>query len=75
MKGIWKALELGGKQMGLVDSSKQVDRQRAKVASCDATLLLDNIDKLHSTEGGILRVRNNLNLGNIDIVKWCQEKV
>ena len=61
--------------MYLVDDSKQVGKEKTKVVSCNTTLLLDHIDKLHSTEGGILRVRKNLNLGNIDIVKWCQKKV
>ena len=58
-----------------INDEQGTQREKSKVASCDATLLLDNIDKLHSTEGGILRVRNNLKLGDIDIVKWCQEKV
>lgn len=61
--------------MQRVDHSKQEERKKTSIVSDDATLLRAHIDKLHSTEGGILRVRKNLNLGNIDIVKWCQEKV
>lgn len=37
--------------------------------------LLDNIDKLHTTELGILRVQKNLNLDTTDVVEWCKQKI
>ena len=38
-------------------------------------ILLDNIDKLHTTPMGIDRIRRNLNLGEIDVVEWCKKKI
>ncbi len=37
--------------------------------------LLENLDKLHTTELGIERIRRNLSLDVEDVVKWCQEQV
>ncbi len=38
-------------------------------------ILLDNIDKLHTTPMGIDRIRRNLSLGGIDVVEWCKKKI
>ena len=38
-------------------------------------VLLSNIDKVHTTELGIGRIKKNLNLDNIDIVEYCKNKV
>ena len=37
--------------------------------------LLDNIEKLHTTELGILRIKKNLLVDVDDIVKWCKDKI
>ena len=37
--------------------------------------LLNNIEKIHTTELGELRIRKNLKLETRDIVNWCKNKV
>ena len=37
--------------------------------------LLNNIDKIHTTELGIMRIRRNLELETKDIVNWCKQKI
>ena len=37
--------------------------------------LLSNLDKIHTTESGIGRIRRNLCLDIDDVVGWCKEKV
>ena len=37
--------------------------------------LLDNIEKLHTTELGKQRIKKNLGLNKDDIVAWCKEKI
>ena len=34
-----------------------------------------NINKLHSTELGIQRIKKNLSLNTEDVVGWCKEKI
>ena len=36
--------------------------------------LLTNINKIHTTELGIMRIKKNLELKTNDIVNWCKEK-
>lgn len=38
-------------------------------------ILLSNIDKVHTTEMGIDRIKKNLKLGTEDVVEWCKKKV
>ena len=38
-------------------------------------LLVENIDKVHTTDMGVDRIRRNLGLGEIDVVAWCKEKI
>ena len=38
-------------------------------------VLLDNIDKIHTTEMGIIRIKKNLKLDINDVVKYCKDKV
>lgn len=40
-----------------------------------AKILLDNIDKIHTTEMGVERIKKNLNLGECDVVEYCKNKV
>ena len=37
--------------------------------------LLDNLDKLHTTELGVTRIKRNLSLETEDVVAWCREKI
>lgn len=37
--------------------------------------LLLNLDKLHTTDLGIERIKRNLSLDVEDIVKWCKEEI
>ena len=41
----------------------------------DKTVLLANIDKLHTTELGVTRIKNNLKLSNDDVVDFCKDKI
>ena len=36
--------------------------------------LLANIDKIHTTELGIIRIKKNLELKTDDVVNWCKRK-
>lgn len=37
--------------------------------------LLSNLDKIHTTEMGIDRIKKNLSLDTGDVVEWCKKKV
>lgn len=37
--------------------------------------LLQNLDKLHTTELGIIRIKRNLSLATEDVVSFCREKI
>lgn len=39
--------------------------------------LLKNMDKLHTTELGVLRIKRNLSLdiSSVDVVDWCKTKI
>lgn len=37
--------------------------------------LIKNINKLHTTPLGIVRIRENLNLKCDNVTKWCQDKL
>jgi len=37
--------------------------------------LLKNICKVHTTEMGVVRIHKNLKLGDVDVEKWCREKI
>lgn len=37
--------------------------------------LLNHLDKLHTTELGIVRIKRNLSLDTDDIVEWCKDKI
>ena len=40
-----------------------------------ANELLANINKIHTTELGIMRIKNNLELKTSDVVYWCKNKI
>ena len=37
--------------------------------------LLNNLDKLHTTELGVMRIKRNLSLDTDDVVLWCKKKI
>lgn len=37
--------------------------------------LLTNLDQLHTTELGVVRIKRNLCLENEDVVQWCRMKI
>lgn len=37
--------------------------------------LILNLDKLHTTELGIERIRRNLSLDSEDVVEWCRTQI
>ena len=38
-------------------------------------ILLSNIDKIHTTEMGINRIKKNLKLNTNDVVEFCKNKI
>lgn len=38
-------------------------------------ILISNLDKLHTTDLGIERIKRNLSLNVDDVVSWCREKI
>ena len=41
----------------------------------DREILLNNIDKIHTTEMGVDRIKKNLKLDTDDVVELCKNKV
>lgn len=41
----------------------------------DRDTLIANLDKLHTTELGLLRIKRNLSLDVDDVVGWCREQI
>jgi len=37
--------------------------------------LLKNIEKIHTTELGIVRIKRNLELKTSDVVNWCKNEI
>jgi hypothetical protein len=37
--------------------------------------LIKNIEKIHTTELGILRIKRNIELETNDVVKWCKNEI
>lgn len=58
-----------GKMVVLVDSMQ-------KGENTDSNLeLFNHLDKLHTTELGIVRIKRNLSLDTDDVVAWCKDKI
>lgn len=38
-------------------------------------ILIVNLDKVHTTNMGVDRIRRNLGLDDIDVVAWCKGKI
>ena len=41
----------------------------------DKKILLDNIDKIHTTKMGADRIKRNLKIDSDDVVKYCKNKM
>ena len=37
--------------------------------------LAANLDKLHTTPLGMMRIKNNLELKTTDVVEWCRQQI
>lgn len=37
--------------------------------------MLNNLDKLHTTELGVVRIKRNLSLDTDNVVEWCKDKI
>ncbi len=37
--------------------------------------LLHNIEKVHTTDLGVVRISKNLSLSNVDVIEWCKDKI
>lgn len=38
-------------------------------------ILIENLDKIHTTELGIIRIKRNLSLRTDNVVNWCKQKI
>ena len=38
-------------------------------------VLIENLERIHTTEMGVERIRRNLGLGEQDVAAWCREKI
>ena len=41
----------------------------------DKKIFLDNIDRIHTTEMGVDRIKRNLKIDTDDVVEYCKNKV
>lgn len=41
----------------------------------DIQILINNIDRVHTTNMGADRIKKNLSLGEADVVEWCKSKI
>lgn len=37
--------------------------------------LIENIERLHTTEMGVERIKRNLSLADDDVVEWCRSRI
>ena len=37
--------------------------------------LIENINKIHTSELGIIRIKKNLKLETVDVLKWCKNEI
>lgn len=51
------------------------ERQGTSGIMTNSILLLDHIDKVHTTELGGERIKRNLKLDTDDVVTYCKEKI
>ena len=54
----------------LKDTLAKIDSEKP-----DVKVLLENLDKLHTTDMGVERIIKNTGLDNEDVVSWCREMI
>ena len=42
---------------------------------CVGNDFLENLDKLHTTELGVMRIKRNVSLDSDDVVAWCKAQI
>lgn len=42
---------------------------------CLSDELLNNLDKVHTTELGVMRISRNLSLDTNNVVEWCKDRI
>lgn len=52
-----------------------MERLEVKKIMEDRKILLDNIDKIHTTEMGVDRIKKNLKIDTVNVVEYCKNKV
>lgn len=52
-----------------------INNESLRVAQPTKEELLNHLDKLHTTDLGIVRIKKNLTIGTDDVVAWCKEKI
>ena len=45
------------------------------ITECGSNELLRNLNQLHTTELGIVRIKRNMSLETEDVIAWCKEKI
>lgn len=75
----------GVKDIGDIKSTKaleeayklgiSINNESLRVAQPTKEELLNHLDKLHTTDLGIARIKKNLTIGTDDVVAWCKEKI
>ena len=75
----------GVKDIGDIKSTKaleeayklgiSINNESLRVAQPTKEELLNHLDKLHTTDLGIVRIKKNLTIGTDDVVAWCKEKI
>lgn len=69
------------KEISLEDATELIYREvtaapeAAGQGALDKAELLQNLDKLHTTELGAVRIQKNLSLNTDDVVGWCRKKI
>ena len=54
----------------LKDTLAKIDSEKP-----DVTVLLDNLDKLHTTDMGVERIIKNTGLKKTDVISWCRDMI
>lgn len=38
-------------------------------------LLINNLDRIHTTNMGLARIRGNIGIDNLDVIEWCKNRI
>lgn len=71
-----RIVDSNGRLHILCNSNDEIPGSVKQEKETDSGLeLLNHLDKLHSTELGIVRIKKNLSLDTDDVVAWCKDKI